>query len=454
MSAARFRVVIVGGGVAALEALLALRDICGRGPEIELVAPEAEFTYRPLAVAEPFDLGEPKRLELRTIVADAGAAHRPDAVTEVLPDSRIVATRSGEEIGYDALLLAFGAGAKPALADVLTYRGHADTQTIRDLLERLRAGDLSRVAFAVPPSARWSVPLYELALLSSAWLRERDGEQSSLSLVTHEPEPLAMFGRRASESVAGLLHEAGIELHASSAPSAFRDGELRLAGGGSVEADAVVAMPRLEVVPMPGVPQGPDGFISTDAYMRVEGVEGIWAAGDATWFPIKQGGIAAQQADVAAGSIATLLDPEHRAIPLRPVLRGALLTGSGPRYMRAEVGDRDETSVVGTAPLWWPPSKIAGRYLAPYLVGGEPEEAHLRPLADVERAGDGEAAEADHREALELALASADADASAGDHRGALRWLELAEELNVTVPAEYTEKRRLWRGEVDGDARS
>lgn len=90
----------------------------------------------------------------------------------------------------------------------------------------------------------------------------------------------------------------------------------------------------------------------------------------------------------------------------------------------------------------------------PYLVGGEPEESHLRPLADVERAGDGEAAEADHREALELALASADADASAGDHRGALRWLELAEELNVTVPAEYTEKRRLWRGEVDGDARS
>lgn len=456
MSAERFRVVIVGGGVAALEGLLALRDLCGRGPEIELVAPESDFVYRPLAVAEPFGLGEPRQLELREIVADAGAAHRRDAVTEVVPDRRAVLTRSGGEIGYDALLLAFGAAAKPALANVLTYKGHADNQAIRDLLERLRSGELTRVAFAVPPSARWSVPLYELALLTAAWLAEHADGQRELSLITHEAAPLEMFGSKGSESVAELLAEAGIELRTRSAPSAFNQGQLSLAGGDAIDADVVVAMPRLEVAPLAGVPQGPHGFIGTDAYMRVEGLSSVWAAGDATWFPVKQGGIAAQQADVAAGSIAALIDPQYEPAPLRPVLRGALLTGSGPRYLRTEVGGRDETSAAGTAPLWWPPSKIAGRYLAPYLTGGEEEDPGLRPLADTEPAAGAELAEseADHRESLELALASADADARGGDYRSALRWLELVEELNLTVPPAYAEKRRRWRSEASGDARA
>lgn len=330
MSGDPFKVVIVGGGVAALEGLLALRELCGREPEIELVAPEPEFVYRPLAVAEPFDLGEPRRLPLRTIVSDAGAAHRQDAVAEIDPDRQVVSTRSGDEIGYNALLLAFGAAAKPALPGALTYRGQTDTAAIRELLERLLAGEVTRVAFAVPPSARWSVPLYELALLTSGWLREHGVEDPDLALVTHEAGPLALFGQRASESVAGLLRDAGIDLLTSSAPSAFREGKLLVADGEAVTADVVVAMPRLEVAPLAGIPQGPHGFIGTDLYMRVEGLSRVHAAGDATWFPIKQGGIAAQQADVAAGSIATLLNAEVEPTSFRPVLRGALLTGSAP----------------------------------------------------------------------------------------------------------------------------
>ncbi|MET0206513.1 MAG: hypothetical protein ABW228_04985, partial [Thermoleophilaceae bacterium] len=52
----------------------------------------------------------------------------------------------------------------------------------------------------------------------------------------------------------------------------------------------------------------------------------------------------------------------------RPVLRGLLLTGSTPRYMRTEVGGgRGEDWEVSQHALWWPPSKVAGRWLAPYL---------------------------------------------------------------------------------------
>jgi sulfide:quinone oxidoreductase len=54
--------------------------------------------------------------------------------------------------------------------------------------------------------------------------------------------------------------------------------------------------------------------------------------------------------------------------PFDPVLRGVLLTGSQPEYLRAELGGGHMYASVATdAPLWWPPAKIAARYLAPYL---------------------------------------------------------------------------------------
>ena len=46
------RVVIAGGGVAALEALLALRSFSRTHFEIDLVAPDADFHRRPLSVGE------------------------------------------------------------------------------------------------------------------------------------------------------------------------------------------------------------------------------------------------------------------------------------------------------------------------------------------------------------------------------------------------------------------
>ena len=46
------------------------------------------------------------------------------------------------------------------------------------------------------------------------------------------------------------------------------------------------------------------------------------------------------------------------------MLRAMLLTGSSPRYLRHAPHDRG--LAVDEAP-WWPPHKIAGRELAPYL---------------------------------------------------------------------------------------
>jgi len=100
----------------------------------------------------------------------------------------------------------------------------------------------------------------------------------------------------------------------------------------------------------------------------VEGLDDVYAAGDATTFPIKQGGLATQQADVVAQAIAARAGAPVTPEPFRPVLRGLLLTGRTPAYRSTELrGGLGDMSRAEVEPLWWPPSKIAGRYLSPYL---------------------------------------------------------------------------------------
>ena len=101
----RPRVVIAGGGVAGVEALLALRDLAGDRIEIEIVAPEREFVYRPLAVAGPFDLGDPPRFDIGEIAREHGATHHQDAIVGVRPSGGMAITRSEVGLMYDALVI-------------------------------------------------------------------------------------------------------------------------------------------------------------------------------------------------------------------------------------------------------------------------------------------------------------------------------------------------------------
>ena len=283
----RTRVVIAGGGVAALEAALALRALAEDRFDVELVAPEPHFWYRPLAVAEPFELGEPTRVELSELAARAGASFALGALAAVDPSNREAYTAAGAPFPYDALLLACGASPSPGVHGALTFRGPADTDAIRQLLGEAAPGAVRRIAFAVPWGAVWSLPAYELALLTKSWLQARDLSGVGVALVTPEDEPLHVFGRRASNVVAELLAEREIDVYARAYPSNFRDGQLLLVPDGIVEADRVVALPRLHVPPIDGVPQGRDGFVPIDTHCRVAGLADVYAAGDLTSFPVK-----------------------------------------------------------------------------------------------------------------------------------------------------------------------
>jgi sulfide:quinone oxidoreductase len=367
MSASRNprRVLIAGAGVAGLEAALALQALAAGELSVELVAPETEFVYRPLAVTEPFRAGEVKRFPLRRLAETAGAGLRNGSVARVDPMERTVTLANGQALGYEHLLLALGAQPHAAIAGALTFRGPQDGPALSALLDRATAGEIHRIAFAVPAGAGWPLPLYELALLTAEYLSARGTRGVEILLFTPEDHPLALFGPTGSKAISELLAIREIPLETSVVAVSFDQGVLTLAAERSVAADAVVALPRLQGPRLPGVPHDGHGFVPTDEYGCVLGLTDVYAAGDVTQFPLKQGGTATQQADAAASSIAADAGAAVKPEPFRPVLRGLLLTGLTPRFLRAAATGAD--SLVSTEPLWWPPAKIVGRYLTPLL---------------------------------------------------------------------------------------
>lgn len=359
----RMHVLIAGAGVAGLETALALDALAREYVTVDLVAPEREFTYRPLAVAEPFQVGEVRRFPLDRLVDAAGAELRNGRLVGVDPDAKEVLLADGDSLSYDVLVLALGVQPRDAVPGALTFRGPEDRSALAGLLERATAGELRRLVFAMPPVACWPMPLYELAFLAGEYLADHLTRGVEVVVVTPEHKPLALFGTAASTAIAELLELRGIRIETETAARSWADGILSLYGGGDLAADAVVTLPQLEGPGVEGISQDESGFVATDKLGGVVGLTDVYAAGDLTQFPIKQGGLAAQQADTVATAIAADAGAPVEATPYRPVLRGLLLTGLAPRFLRAE----DSTSVVDTQPLWWPPAKIVGRYLSPFL---------------------------------------------------------------------------------------
>lgn len=144
--------------------------------------------------------------------------------------------------------------------------------------------------------------------------------------------------------------------------------------GAELTPDRIVAMPRVVGPSIPGLPGGGAyGFIPIDPQCSVPGAGGrVFAAGDATSFPIKHGGVGAQQADVAAAAIARLAGGDAEEWSFVPEIRGKLLTGRTPRYLRARlVGAQGFDSGVFESPPWPVDDKVVAEELGPFLAGLE-----------------------------------------------------------------------------------
>ena len=380
------RVVIAGSGVAALEAVLALRALAGRGFEIDLLAPEHALVDRPTSVS---DAVRPRR----------GAVARPARARVALrrtartgraggrrPGARLAWVEGGDALLYDHLLVAIGARPAPAVPGALTFGGPADARAVQWVLDEAVRGHRERIAVAVPSDVTWPLPAYELAIMARTELRHagrprrrahrRDRRaRTAGDLRRRGRRRLARAARAASHPAAdrrpARAHHRGRPVARVRRGGARRHRAQPAAVRGPAPAGPAVRRPRVHPH-RPGRPR----------HRR----DRVLAAGDATSFPVKQGGLAAQQADAAAATIAQRLGARVASRPfITPVLRGVLLTGGAPLYLRAELdasgkpvrtrqrrlraasprarcGGRRARSPAATSPLTWP---LRGRRYRP-----------------------------------------------------------------------------------------
>ena len=370
-------VVIAGGGIAALEATMALRDLAEDRVRITVVAPERDFELKSLRTAEPFSVDHVPRYPLADILGSFGAQLRSTGLASIDADRHAVLMDDGAELSYGALVLAVGARPRPAYDRVLTFGAGPKSELFSGLLADLEQGSTRSVAFVVPPGVSWPLPLYELALMTAHEVWGMGIDDAAIHLVTSEFSPLAIFGPEPSAAVSSLLGEAGITFHGH-AEAKIQSGHLMLRPGNErLDVGRIVALPILDGPQIPGVPADEHGFIPTDEHGRVRGLTDVYAAGDATDFPVKQGGLACQQADAIAEHLAAAAGASIEAQPFRPVLRGKLLTGRGSRFLRHELDGGPDEGTASDFKLWFPPTKVSGKYLSQWLP--RLDEAHQPP---------------------------------------------------------------------------
>jgi sulfide:quinone oxidoreductase len=365
----QLNVVIAGGGVAGLEAALALRELAGDRVATTLLSPQTEFFYRPLRVREPFAGPSTKHYPLDEIASDIGVELKRDALAWLDPAQCVVHTEAGDELRYDALLVALGARLRPRFRHALTLDDRTLDEQLHGLIQDIESGYVHKLAFIAPSPMPWPLPLYELALMTARRAYEMN-EEISITIATPEDAPLALFGDAASRAVGQVLDDAGIAVIASTQVETPAPGEVILyPSGRSLHVDRIIALPELFGPSLPGMPKTDGhGFISIDAQCRVRELEHVFAAGDATDFNIKLGSVAAHQADVAAVAIARLAGAPVDAVSFSPEIHAVLLGGAKPLYIRAHAtGTHGSSSVVSDAPDWHPGTKIAAKYLSPYL---------------------------------------------------------------------------------------
>lgn len=376
VSEKQVRVLIAGAGIAGIEAALALRALAGSAVDVRLIDPARRFTVPATATGRAFGIGKGIDRPLADVAARAGATLIHGRLAAVDPARHLVMLAGGRLLSYDALIVAIGARSEPSIRGALGFTGHADVASVQAMVDEIaRAAARSaaiRLAVVVPPGCSWPLAAYELALMTREHLSAAGcGDAVEIAVVTAEDTPLAVFGPDAGAAVDRVLAREGVSVRTGTVVREWRWGQLELLGGGMLDADRVIALPVQRGPFLDGLPTDSHGFVRIGGDGAVPGAPDVWAIGDGSSFPVKQGGIACQQADSVAAAIVRRLGMEAEEVPFEPRLRGWMWDGGPGTFLRSDLaGGRTESpGVAGDGPLWWPAAKVAGRHLAPFLQG-------------------------------------------------------------------------------------
>jgi len=348
----RFRVVIAGGGVAGLETLRALHGLTGGRAELTLVAPQDEFVYGLLGAEEPFEAGPVRRVSLDAAARDAGAAFIAGTVDMVDPTGKALTTLGGDRLPYDALVLAVGAEPKPAVEHATAWDDRSGSESVSGLLRDFEQGHGRSLAVVIPAGPGWPLRGYELAL-SITHQTKSMGIDLEATVVVQEPSPLWVLGSRTVNALSSELARAEVAVVSASRVQVEVGPPITVVAHPSdsrVEVDRVLALPTLHGRRIRGLPTDVGGFIEVDDHGRVRGLDGLWAAGDGTAFPVKSGGFAAEQADVVAHNIAAAAGADIEPRRFDPVLRPYLAGLPSGGFLEAWLATGDDAGLTTQLP--------------------------------------------------------------------------------------------------------
>jgi sulfide:quinone oxidoreductase len=358
-------ILVAGGGVGATELVLALDALAGRRARVTLLAPNDELDIRALQTLASVTGTPPPRVALLPIAVRTHARLEHGTLDAVDAEGHVAVLGDGRRLPYDVLVLAVGAAPARAYEHGVVTLGADAGDAVAGVLDDLASGRARSGAFVVPPGVAWTLPLYELALLAAQRL---SGSGARLIVVTPEQSPLALFGPGAAGAVRTLLTDAGIELHLGSYAAVDHAGRIELRPHHEVrEADRIVALARPVGRAPGGIPSDDEGFVTVDDGGRVRGVEDVFAVGDVTSFPVKQGGLACQLADVVAEQLAARAGASVRPRTFRPILRGQLLAGDGVLHLSAPIAGGGGAGLAEARPIWRPSHKVDALHLSRLL---------------------------------------------------------------------------------------
>jgi sulfide:quinone oxidoreductase len=229
----------------------------------------------------------------------------------------------------------------------------------------LAPGRPHTIAFVVMAGTAWTLPLYELALMTAEYGRRR-GLDLAIEVISSESAPLGVFGAEARAAVRRRLDDAGVRIRSGASATEYADGELRLELEGPLDVDLVIALPHLRGTRLPGLPHESGGFVPVDGYGRVRGVERVWAVGDMTARPLKQGGLASPAGRCRRG--------RHRLANRRRRDRGAPLRAQAPGH----AADGRRPALLERDLHAGPQQKVVGAHLSPYLEALDGQVASVR----------------------------------------------------------------------------
>jgi len=286
------RVLVLGSGFAGLWAALGAArrlDELGAAPGAVDITVISSQPFHDIRVRNYEADLSPCRIPLRELLDPAGIGHITADVTGIDASAALVSTVGGATHGYDRLVLAVGSKvAKPDLPglgefgyDVDTYDGATKLQAhIRDLAGR-KSDPASAAAVVVGAGLTGIETACELPQMLTGALGA--GVTPRVILVDHNPRVGSDMGDSARPVIEAALADNKVDTMTGVGVVGVDERSVTLSSGEVIPAATLVwcaGMRANRLTAQFGVPCDRLGRLPVDDYLRVEGVDDVFAAGD------------------------------------------------------------------------------------------------------------------------------------------------------------------------------